>query len=645
MSAERMENKFMNCLKKKVNGRIHSDIVRESFRAAFVLPFVFLLVGVQPNARAQNAASRIAGSPYPVSQIPDKLYVVKSQNFSESELLTINTLQGILAKKKPAIYREHGDGYPLWITDLVANYNILVDNTFISDFKGLVNNFKSELSGYILCNLHDNSANVAISLSGPLNAIAVTNDKVTVMAELGIAQLQDVRTKDETWAFNQYKDQYSKKIVSYQKEAKDLYLSDYSTFANAFHFFDTPSSALTTSAYSRIDVNGIMLGWGDDEKQTVAKATQHSMMVNPADWALNLSTLSNIEATAKQKRHITEVETVEKVHTVCFLMSDGDNVQWLLNDFGTNSRWLANTKRGQANIGWTISPSMAELAPSVLSYLYKHAAHTEKGSDYFVAGPSGIGYFYPEQHPNLTSAASLLNEYMKKADLSIVNVIANDDSEQYMKPYVEQEAIDAIFLYTYDSYSGLAGKITCNNGKPVIGGRYELRGGVETAESLAGRLNRMPKTPRAETGYSLIPVHVWTKSVDDVMQCISLLNGNVRVVAPDEFVALIKKNICDVVLDANSDPVEKEVVLHQNFPNPTEDCTTIHYFIPKRGDVVLKLIDASGQTMRLIESGQNKFSGWHSVQLNTKGLAAGVYSYRLEVNGAIQAPPKSMFIK
>ncbi|HEX3072266.1 MAG TPA: T9SS type A sorting domain-containing protein, partial [Ignavibacteriales bacterium] len=170
-------------------------------------------------------------------------------------------------------------------------------------------------------------------------------------------------------------------------------------------------------------------------------------------------------------------------------------------------------------------------------------AVTEKGRDYFVAGPSGIGYAFPENFKNMETFASRTNDFMKKADLSILNILANNDSDDYLSPFLKQPDIDAIFFYFYSNYSGGAGKIKWTEGKPVIYGRYNFWDGVENASSLAGKLNSASRNKYSADGYSLIPVHVWSRSVSDVLECAALLDSNVVVVTPDVFVSLIKKNL------------------------------------------------------------------------------------------------------
>ena len=343
----------------------------------------------------------------------------------------------------------------------------------------------------MLCNLHDNSSNTAISICGLLNAIAVTQEKVDLMNNLNIKLLEDVRSRNEYWAFNQYQDQFSTKIITYQKETRDLFLGDYSVYSQAFHFFADIDNYLTNLAFSRMDDNSMLLGWGDDEYKTVAKASSNSINVLPADWAKNLSTLSNFEAETNQKNHLESVTIEDNVHTVCFVMTDGDNVQWLLNDFGTSQRWFASPDRGKVDLGWTISPALCELAPTVMKYFYDRSANSENGRDYFIAGPSGIGYNYPGQFPAKNKMSELLNEYMKKSDLNIVNVIDDPGNLDAVKPYLDQEAIDGIFLYSYaDHYTGLNGSIQWYNNKPVIGGRFSLWNGAYSPQSLANILNR-----------------------------------------------------------------------------------------------------------------------------------------------------------
>ena len=54
------------------------------------------------------------------------------------------------------------------------------------------------------------------------------------------------------------------------------------------------------------------------------------------------------------------------VHYVTFIVSDGDNMQWLLGSNFTMKNWFGSRYRGNFNLGWSISPSIYNLAPQFL---------------------------------------------------------------------------------------------------------------------------------------------------------------------------------------------------------------------------------------------------------------------------------------
>ena len=488
-----------------------------------------------------NIPSRVVNSPYPVSSTPDKLYVINDGNFSTSQRITIETLQGILAQTKPQIYRVATEGYLMWVNDLKDNYNVTLDNSLDSDFKGLISNFKDKINGYILSSAEEPSIHVAISLAGIEKAIVVLPEDETTVKSLNIPLVEDVRDKDMNWLLDNY--EFNTHTVCYQKAEKATHLADYAAFSKALYFFDDINSSLTTRIFSLIQPNSTLLGWGDDEFKLVEKASKNSIFVNPGDWALNLSTLSNFEKETKQLSHNNSPEVIENVHTVCFLMTDGDNIIWLLNDFATNPKWFGSPNRNKVKIGWTMSPAMSELAPTVLNYFYNQADQSDIGKDYFVASSSGQGYIYPDLYGSLVSYTNQLNEYMKKSDLKILNIIGNSMDDQYLTPYLNQSNIDAVFYYYFSDYSGGKREIKWINNKPIITGRYKLWEGFETPSSIASKLNNLSKDIHSASGYSLIPVHVWSMGVEQIIECANLLDSNVRIVTPDEFVSLIKKNV------------------------------------------------------------------------------------------------------
>lgn len=78
---------------------------------------------------------------------------------------------------------------------------------------------------------------------------------------------------------------------------------------------------------------------------------------------------------------------------------------------------------------------------------------------------------------------------------------------------------------------------------------------------------------------------------------------------------------------------EIRLALDQNYPNPTNDLTTIRFATSKRGEVSLRLFDANGRVVRTLCNGVVD-AGVHNVVLGRDSrLAAGKYFYQLRAEG------------
>ena len=77
---------------------------------------------------------------------------------------------------------------------------------------------------------------------------------------------------------------------------------------------------------------------------------------------------------------------------------------------------------------------------------------------------------------------------------------------------------------------------------------------------------------------------------------------------------------------------EKEIPtvfsLDQNFPNPFNPSTIIHYELPKDVFVLLVVYDILGREVTTLVN-ERKQPGRYDVTFNTAGLVSGVYFYRM----------------
>ena len=87
--------------------------------------------------------------------------------------------------------------------------------------------------------------------------------------------------------------------------------------------------------------------------------------------------------------------------------------------------------------------------------------------------------------------------------------------------------------------------------------------------------------------------------------------------------------------------------LKQNYPNPFNPTTHISFYVPRASSVSLKIYDLLGRQLREINQG-NLQKGNHSFTFNARGLASGVYIYRISAtNGAnsVSAVKKMIVLK
>lgn len=70
----------------------------------------------------------------------------------------------------------------------------------------------------------------------------------------------------------------------------------------------------------------------------------------------------------------------------------------------------------------------------------------------------------------------------------------------------------------------------------------------------------------------------------------------------------------------------------QNSPNPFRGATTVSYRAPRAGTVTLRVYDLRGRCVRTVVD-EPDAPGVRRIDFDAEGLASGIYSYCLEMNG------------
>lgn len=499
-----------------------------------------------------------SGSYIKNSIIPKKLYIISENDMTKAEQTMITTLQGIVSSKSNEqiyILSDSEPDYKLWLEDLKKNYN--VKYKVIKDPWKLLKTFKSYVNGYILyTTFNPPSINNACSLASLKNSLAIDESLEEKVKEQGLTKLvKDCRDTDKYWAFNTlWNSGLNHSTVIEISPDKPMALRDYAITSKSLVFYEDNVNdfSFRESIFKSMDDNGHCLGWGPDEHTNVTIASKYGIDVTAADWSYNLSVLSSYPSVPRKQKQESNFKGEDGVHYVTFIMSDGDNQQWMLGSNYSSKNWFGSPYRGDFNLGWSINKSLYYLAPTVF-HKYYESAGSSKYFDNFVNSPSGNGYMYPSKFPinKLDSYTNKLSEYMKKVDQNYVLIL--DDEALYKTniwdKYTCHDNIHGLLYLNYYKNNSYEGKILWSNNKPIVSCRDLLWRGLESETNLIDNINKRIKLGYTDiknpNSYSFVYVHVWSNTMDNVNNVVNKLNQNpkVSVVTPNTFMKLINENV------------------------------------------------------------------------------------------------------
>lgn len=494
------------------------------------------------------------------SIVPNHLFVISQDLMTASERTMIATLQGVVSNHcSSQIYTLNSSqpDYQIWLEDLRDNYGVSYE--VISDPWKLLNIFKDYVEGYVLYNnstLKDPSINNACTLASLNNSIAVDESIEEKVKSQGITNMKgDCRNTDKYWGYNNLWNRgLNHSLLIQLSPDKDTALRDYAIMTKSLIFYEDSiaDTDLRDKVFSSTEGDSICLGWGPDEFKNVSTASKHGVSIVAADWSYNLTVLSAFPSLPKCQKASLNVPIEKNVHYVTFIMSDGDNMQWNLGTNYGSTKWYGSPYRGKFNLGWSLTPSLYYLAPTVFNLYYKNAS-CGKANDYFIVSPSGKGYMYPSKFDKskLPTYINKLNSYMKNVDEKYAAII--DDASLYNKvlwhKFTSKPYIQGLFYLDYRRHDNYHGKILWSNGKPIVSCRDLLWAGLESEDELVKEINSRINSGQINIkdpgSYTFVYVHVWSKDMSDVEKVVDKLKKvpQVRIVTPKAFMTLVKRNI------------------------------------------------------------------------------------------------------
>ncbi|HHE72306.1 MAG TPA: hypothetical protein ENL34_08520, partial [Chloroflexi bacterium] len=483
--------------------------------------------------------------PRPPSGI-ETILVVHPEYLSKAEQTLVLTLQGLVASGPSVIWVAEEGVLNTILLEQLRDEGISVQEA--PPLSELLRTFRGQIEGAVLYELGTDSINVATSLCGPLKAVAVDASLQPWVEELGLPILMDVRGRDEMWALHHYQELFHPGILVEQSEEKNAHLRDFAVAHSAFTYYGLGEEDFRAVGLA-LGPDPTYFGWGGDEHTWVRRVSEVGGAAVPADWSRNLSVLEHVPAALPERPHqrVPSVHKGERV--VAFVMSDGDNIQWMGGGFATDRGFWASPHRGSFNMTWEIAPLLAEVAPRALAYFYGTASNGDAVDD-FVTGPSGIGYAFHNYLPDRVAFAQRTADAMRESDLTIATMLNSGGDMSQCVELLERPEIDGVLYKDYAPYNAREGQIFWHEGKPCVAYRYLLwePKRANSPEGVAEAISALPADPRNDPdSYALINVHAWSFKemggpMEAVRRTIELLPRDTRVVTAEVFIGLLREH-------------------------------------------------------------------------------------------------------
>lgn len=535
------------------------------------------------------------------AQEANTIYHYRFTSYSTSDGIMLKSLQGylgltsdtqILLENQYSSVGNDTQAVSVYL-QTIEKYYPDVTVTEVAGIPELLEKVGPMINSYVYCDEDDyESCLVAFNLCHRFQSVVVGKTSLPYAKQYGWQCVFDASEKDQKWLVESEYFSFLNKSFVFLGSTLNYYGSyaDYAIISGSWLLSVPESIKDLEKSLPHLDRNFILVGGlnGLDERAMVSAASRYSGTFVFSGGMCNVSVLSGFRLENAAKNEINTASGIKKQtapiegsgkgkHTVCIMLSDGDNMRFCAGEELATLRFLGSkTRTGENYLTYGMSGMAALLMPLTLLAHYDRMYPTE---DYVVQLGS-VGYVLPSYWNDdeaFQKVTDLLVQSMEVADTHIVEIMddisffdATDRITNYnsLRPvfdkYTCYDRIDGcLFINFMDLYAGFGGKICWSNDKPVVSARYSLWNDVDSPlaseknslEYIADSINRASTDETSEDSYSFVIVHAWSglnekgefaprgDAVAAMNKLASLFDEDVEVVPAEEFISRIKTNV------------------------------------------------------------------------------------------------------
>lgn len=408
----------------------------------------------------------------------DNLDLIDISNATYGEQNLFVTLQGLINRSTPRIYvhqpREsrQDEGKYTWLNDLQLSY------TEISNPYDLITKYRNEIKGVIVYDTNQpDTINLATSIASLQDAIICSANEVQTLtsAPYNLSIVMDLRGQFSSklavyqYLYDNYWSQLTHRAIfnfncgpTVHNGIEHGFNRDYAYAMKTACIWlepnDSAEDTLLRKFFEDMPVNSPILGWWAAEGPMVLRGSQYGLPVACTDWGTNFSVFAGMSRELQNVPTLGEAPELENKLYVAIIISDGDNIMY--SQHRHRIIW-EDVNRGKMPLTWTISPGgFKDVMPAIANYYYA----TRTANDFFMAGPSGLGYTYPINWDTseLREFSKLTETYMQYTGLnSITGWQTNTNTDTIMSK--ETPSLLGITRQYYGS-----GKFLVDNGQTIV---------------------------------------------------------------------------------------------------------------------------------------------------------------------------------
>lgn len=435
---------------------------------------------------------------------------------------------------------------------------------------GLRVQLRGFFDGYVLTDVKNNpeSGIVASVASHVYNSIIVDVRDKEYFEKAGYSMKYDATHKTTLDAWHEFKDKCSNEalvIMPVQTgELREFAIKNNLFVLNLNKKQGDPRSGqnvdLLEEVLAWLQPNVPVYGWeqGVSEDQFVARISKSGHPMIPCDWSYNHSLTSLLYTERQQPVQAQSfnpklIDFDKKRNYVSFFLSDGDNIQWMMQDFATSFYDVPEAIEVKMSYGLPVS-TLSMMAPAQL-----HNLMNLRRDECSVLEMLGGGYYYIDtysqnnnRNDNLKVAAERLAVSMRRYHVGLLGVMAMDvksvaSKEAYQAFVDANDRLEGIIALQYSPYAGGGGEVfwvTNKNGYdiPVITVRYSLWDRIHEREGSPDFIASKLKAEAQVESFSAICVHAWSRFEGNAhgaaaaRLCAGKLDGRFEVVNMQELV-------------------------------------------------------------------------------------------------------------